>query len=334
MHVTNTEKMPDLLYQALAENRPPVEGEIHVTQLIGPPMLDYLRRKHWDDLKQDASERLYALMGQAMHAVLANDGRLQYAKAVLRQLHDQWGNYSWDTVKDIIRDLIEKISEGSQRGIESSMRVTINKKWTLVGTDDYFDEDVCILRDWKMTSVWSVVFADHDWEEQLNVYAWMRRQLGYDVKNLEVWALLRDWQKYKAKYGGDSEYPKIPFVCVPIKLWTEEKQEKYINMRLRKFSGKPVSCSPKEKWQTPTTYKVMKGKNKTAAIATWFIGDKRVPLLSTEEARSAAQKKNLPVDGKKIWIKEFKGESKRCDMYCPVNKYCKDYVPKEAQNAK
>lgn len=332
MRITNTENMPELLYQALSENRPPIEGEIHVTQLIGPPMLDYLKRKHWDNLEQDASERLYALMGQGMHAVLANDGRLQYAKAVIEQLVRDFRKYDIDTTICVLQDLLEKISEGSQRGIESTMRVPINKKWTLVGTDDYFDEDTGILRDWKMTSVWSVVFADHDWEEQLNVYAWMRRQLGYDVEKLEVWALLRDWQMYKAKYGNDGKYPKIPFVCVPIKLWTEEKQERYIQSRLRKFSGKPSPCTPKEKWQTPTTYKVMKGTNKTAAIATWMVGGERKPMLSPEEARQAAQLKNLPVDGKKIWIKEFPGECKRCNLYCVVNKYCKDF--EETENGK
>lgn len=327
MRVPNKEMLPDLLYQVLAENRPPVDKEIHVTQVIGPPMIDYLRRKHWDVLEQDASERLFALMGQGIHAAIANDGRLQYAKAVLKQITDNLLNMDLDMVLCVLKDLLEKITEGTQRGIESAMRVTINKKWTLVGTDDHYDEDEAKIMDWKLTSVWSVVFGDHDWEEQLNVYAWIRRQLGYEVKKIEVWALLRDWQKYKAMYGGDDKYPNIPFVRCELKLWSVEKQEKYILSRLRKFTNKPESCTASEKWQTPTQYKVMKGKNKTASVATWIVDGKRVPMLSMEEALQAAEEKNLPVDGKKIWIKEVKGECKRCDLYCVVRDHCKDYVP-------
>lgn len=322
MRVTNKERLPELMYQALAENREPVKDEIHVTQLIGPPLLDQLRRKHWDDLEVDASSRLFALMGQGMHAAIATDGRLQYAKAVVEQLVANVLQMDLDTVLCVLKDLFIKLSEGSQEGIESALSVPINKKWTLVGTDDHFNEDEGKIMDWKFTSVWSVVFADHDWEEQLNCYAWMRRCLGYDVKSLEVWALLRDWNKWQAKYGGDNNYPNVPFVCVPIKLWTFEKQEKYIKSRIRKFNGRASECSPKEKWQTPTTYKVMKKGNKKASVASWIVKGKREKLLSVEEAKKAAEAKDMVVDGVKYYIQEVVGECKRCDLYCVVNKQC------------
>jgi hypothetical protein len=322
MIITNRERMPDLLFQALAENREPVEGEIHVTQLIGPPLLDQLRRKHWDDLVQDASERLYALMGQGMHAAIANDGRLQYAKAVVEQLVNNVLNMDLDEVLCVLNDLLQKLKDGTQEGIESALRVPINKKWTLVGTDDHFNEDECKIMDWKYTSVWSIVYADHDWEDQLNCYAWMRRQLGYDVKHIEVWALIRDWNKYEAKYGGGENYPPIPFVRVPLNLWTLEKQERYIKSRIRKFNGKAPECSAKEKWQTPDTFKVMKKGVKKAKVASWIVKGKREKLMSIEEAKAAAQAKNIVVDGTKYYIEAIKGECKRCDLYCVVNKQC------------
>lgn len=330
MKITNKHKMPDLLYNALAEKRDPVEGEIHVTQLIGPPMLDYLKRKHWDELEVDASTRLWALMGQGMHAAIANDGRLQYAKAVLTQLTDTLFKMDLDNVLCVLKDLLEKIGEGTQEGIESALRVPINKKWTLVGTDDHYNEDLCKIVDWKMTSVWSVVFGDHDWEEQLNCYAWMRRQLGYDVKKIEVWALLRDWQMYKAKYGGDKSYPKIPFVRCELKLWSVEKQEKYILSRIRKFTKRPEACSDREKWQDRPKWKVMKQGRKSALIASTYKDGNRIDLLSSEDALNAAQAKNIPVDGKKVYLQEFPSEPKRCLLYCDVSEFCPDYV--EAQN--
>lgn len=333
MKITNEEQMPKILYDVLAENRDPVEGEIHVTQLIGSPLADQLRRKHWHELTQDASNRLWALMGQGMHAAIANDGRLTYARAVVKQLCYGVLKMDLDTVLCVLKDLYEKLIEGSQEGIESALRVPINKKWTLVGTDDHFNEDEGKIMDWKMTSVWSVLFGDHDWEKQLNCYAWMRRQLGYDVEKLEVWALLRDWQKTKAVYGNDPKYPKIPFARVPLKLWTLEKQERFIKQRIRLFSKPAGECTPAEKWQTPDTYKVMKGKNKTAAIASRVVKGERVKLLSIEECHAAAAEKNIVIDGKKYWIQEVKGECKKCDLYCAVNTVC-PYYNVEEKNAK
>lgn len=327
MLVENAELLPELLYEVLSENRPPVEGEIHVTQLIGPPLVDYLRREYWDDLVDDASNRLFALLGQGLHAAIANDGRIQHAKKVIGELIRDWNKIDRDIQLCILQDLLASLDSTNQSGIESTLRWKLNDHWTLVGTDDHYDELAAKVMDWKITSVWSVLFADHNWEEQCNMYGYMRRKNGYEVEALEVWALLRDWQKSKAKYSGDPRYPKIPFVRVPLRVWSMDECEDYIENRIKLFvpGKKPRPCTPEEKWQTPTLYKVMKKNRKSALIASHYIDGEKRDLLSVAEALEAAEKKNVTVDGTQIYIQEFKGENKRCSDYCSVNQFCEAY---------
>jgi len=325
MIVENKEHLPELLHNALSQNRPPVEGEIHVTTLIGPPMIDYLRRKHWDELVDDSSSRLFAMLGTGLHAGIANDGRIEHAKKVIKGMLDTWKKIDHDVQMSILNDLLKSLDSVGRTGIESQLSLKLSDRWVLVGTDDHFDENAGKLMDWKITSVWSVLFADHNWEDQLNVYAYMRRKLGYEVKSLEVWALLRDWQKSKAKYDNDPKYPKVPFARIPLRLWDIQEQEDYIYDRLILFDGAPSECTPEEKWESPTVYKVMKQGRKSALIATRWINNEKKDLLTIADALSAAKAKKHIVDGTKIYIEKFEGQARRCQDYCLVHPFCKYY---------
>ncbi|MHA2065640.1 MAG: hypothetical protein ACXABY_14790, partial [Candidatus Thorarchaeota archaeon] len=304
--ITNTEELPDLLFNACSHTFEPVDGEVHVTQLIGPSQIDNLRRKHWDELVEDASSRLWALMGQGLHAAIANDGRIEHARRILCDVVVNWDRIDREVQLCVLKDLIDSLGSNNQQGIEATLRLALANGWTLVGTNDHYDEDGEIIRDWKMTSIWSILNADHiDWVHQLNVYAYMRRKLGYEVKHLEVWALIRDWQKREALYGGNPRYPFCPFTRITIPLWSLQQQEEYVYERLIQIDGKPQPCTTyaqagknNEKWEKPTVYKVMKKGKKKAHIASHYVGDKREPLLSTAEALAAAAKKGVEIDGK------------------------------------
>lgn len=328
MRVENLHLLPDLLHDACSQNRPPVKGEIHVTQLISPPMIDHLRRLYWDELVDDSSKRLFALFGQGMHAAIANDGRIEHAKKVLGQVINDWYSLHSEVQLCIIKDLLGYLNEHGQTGIESHLKVKLKGGvWTLVGTDDHYDELQAKLMDWKTTSVWSIVYGGHNWEEQLNMYGWMRRKMGFPVKQLVVWALIRDWQKSKAKYNKDPNYPKIPFYKAEFPVWSMKKCEEYIYGKLIEFNDSPRPCTPSERWQVPTCYKVMKKGRKSAVIATVWRGGEKRSLLSVAEAVEAARtfKKPINVDGTQHYIQKFQGECKRCEDYCLVSGFCEQY---------
>jgi hypothetical protein len=338
MRKPNAFDLPLPLYEAVGDDHKPEPNELHVTTLIGPALPWHLKSEHWDELEDDASNRLWALMGHCMHSHIAGMSKLRKAVRTIKDLVYSTIRMDADGILCILKDLYEALVHG--RDDEETMTAKVGP-WTIVGTNDHYSEDEgFVIRDWKMTSVWSVVYADHNWEEQLNVYAWLRRKNGFIVQKLEVWALLRDWQK--SKMMKDKNYPRIAFVKREVRLWSFEEQEAYVRSRLQLFEEEPRECTPEEKWQTPTVYKIMKKDRKSALIATYFKNGERLNMLSPAECLEVAANNTktkdgvevpapIKIDGKKIYIQKVKGECKRCDSYCVVNEVC-PYFKGKAHN--
>lgn len=223
--ITNKYNLPEPIFNAVNKEYKPQIDRFSVTDLIGPPLIRQLKIKHWDELVEDASERLWALLGQAVDKVVSEN-----AKGAITQL-------KYEVPIDGV---------------------------VVVGKVDYYEPAKEEIEDWKVTSVWSFLLGDKsDWEKQLNCYAWGFRGEGRGVKKLTVNAILRDWQKSKAL--SDRDYPNIPFISRDIPLWTFEQQESYIKQQLEYHRmSDPQECSPEEKWEKPTTYAVMKKGRKSA----------------------------------------------------------------------
>jgi hypothetical protein len=75
MRITNKHNLPAALVRAI-ENDSYSRGEsdITVTELIAPPQIVALKRKHREEMTEDAADLLYSLMGQAIHAILERAG--------------------------------------------------------------------------------------------------------------------------------------------------------------------------------------------------------------------------------------------------------------------
>jgi hypothetical protein len=195
-------------------------------------------------------------------------------------------------------------------------------------TDSISIEDK-IVKDYKVTSVWSVLSAlkegKPEWEQQLNIYAYLYR-LNHktDVSALNIIAIMRDWSKNGRLRNKD--YPKCAVEVIQIPLWTEEEQLDFIKERIKihktadlifDLDGTTPECTEKERWAKPDTYAVMKKGRKSA-----------LRLLPTEEKAKQFMKdykvsKDLSIDFRK-------GVSTRCEGYCEVSQFCKQY--KESVN--
>jgi len=226
MKITNKHGLPAAIVNAVsAYNYPPKENRFGVTDLISSPQIRQLKIKHWEKIEQDASDRLWALLGQACHAVL-------------------------DTTSPVD-------SSSEQKLVVEFEGVTISGK-----SDLYHGES---LEDYKITSVYSFLLEHgkpkKEWSEQLNVYAWMFHKLGKPVKKLWIRAILRDWQNSKSQ---DADYPPIPFQSVSVPLWTVEGQERYIRARLEAHKALNPTCSDEERWLRASSWAVMKNDNKRA----------------------------------------------------------------------
>ncbi len=177
---------------------------------------------------------------------------------------------------------------------------------TLSGQYDVYDERG-IIWDVKVTSVWTVINGDVKWLKQLNVLKWLAEQNDMSVTGLRILVLMRDWQRSKAL--RDKSYPQHPLGIVEIPMWDNDRVERYIDGRLKAHFRDPPGCSNEERWLTSTVYAVKKDGRKSA-------------LKLCESNEEAAEYIDAHKDAKKLFVEVREGEARRCELYCPVSKWC------------
>lgn len=275
MQITNNLGLPEPLVNAI-RNDPYTRGDsdISVTTLIGPPQIRRLLEKHRDVLSEDASERIWALLGQSVHTIL------ERAK-----------------------------SSGIQ---ERRLYMKVGDK-TLSGQ---FDHLVllpdCVLQDYKVTSVWPVIFGKDEWEWQLNVLAELCEQNGYTVDRLQIVAIIRDWQRSKA--GLDPTYPDNQVKVIPIRLWPKERRLAYIKERMALHFDGEVECTDRDRWYQGDTFAVKKKDGKQA-----------LRVLDTEQDAINW----MAETGRGDLIEKRSGAYRRCQTYCPVRTVCPQWNRKQ-----
>ena len=289
MKITNKFNLPDFVVEVLT-NSDYTRGESHisVTQLIDSPRIRILQRMHDDSMEQDASEFIWSSFGTAVH------------------------NLFEDKIKN---------------GISEERLFVDMAEWNISGAIDVqqvTDEGV-VIYDYKVTSVWSVIFDKSEWHNQLNAYAWLvRKAKGLPVTGAKIVAVLRDWQRRKA--AEEESYPDSPVQIVDIPIWTEQEQDDYINGRIEAHQEATFSqmrkttlplCSDKERWKKDDKFAGKKTVNKRAI---------RV-FDSMEDAEQYFN--NAGLDNKHS-IEVRKGESTRCQQnWCRVQEFFDQYLNEE-----
>jgi len=235
---TNIHNLPDPVVAALSADKYN-SGLVNssVTTLIDSPQVKILSRKHKDDISIDVSERLWSVLGTAVH------------------------------------NMFEDYADGEY--LSEERLYTEVKGWKISGAIDIqkSEKDGSItIMDYKCTSVWSIIFGKSSWEKQLNFYAWLAQKCkGKKVNKLQILAVLRDWKQSEAEFKPD--YPKQPIVVVDIPLWETSQQQEFVEQRVELhqqaewdyLNGNPIAeCTAEDMWLRPTKYAVMKKGRKRA----------------------------------------------------------------------
>lgn len=283
MIITNKHNLPDIIVNVV--QRPTYsKGNAHIsaTQLLNSPKIVALTKKYDDVIEQDVSGMVWSILGSALHGVLEH-------------------------------------GKNENSIVEQRLHADVDG-WLVSGAVDLQEvyEDGIVISDYKMTSAWAAMNDKPEWEQQLNIYAWLiETQKQAVIKSLNIVAFLRDWSGRDAE--NKENYPKAPIVSIPITLWSLEEREAYIRGRVEKHSeadylletGETLpDCTPKEMWEKPTVYAVRK------------IGGVRAKSLfeDLDEALKALEEL-----GKGYEIDLRAGERTRCSSFCSVNKWCKQY---------
>lgn len=228
MNLTNLRGLPDAIYQAVKNDPYKGGGDISVTKLIDSPQRRQLIRKHQDAIVEDVADRIWSLLGQAVHTILERANK---------------------------SDIVEERLYAEVNG------------WKLSGQFDRLDLHGTTLDDYKVTSVFKVMKADYkEWTMQLNILRWLAHQNGYNVDGLRIIAILRDWKKSESQRKQD--YPQTPIVSVPIEVLPLDQVYQYISDRIsahqKAAAGEMIPCTDEERWFEGTKWALMKKGAKRA----------------------------------------------------------------------
>lgn len=284
MIITNKYNLPQTFVNIM--KRPTYskgKANISATELLNSPRIVQLRKLHEDKIETDVSEMVWSIFGTAIHGVLE---------------HGSDENHL----------------------IEERLHATLDG-WSISGAIDLqiLNQDGTVtINDYKTTGAWSVMNEKIEWEQQLNIYAWLVEKVkGDTVSKLEIVAIIRDWSRRDAALKPD--YPDAPIKVIPIQLWAMETREAFIRAKIKQHSNALFDletgdelppCTPNDMWEKPTTYAVKKTGNVKARN-----------VCATEEEALA----KVAEYGKGYDIEVRPGERTRCANFCSVNAYCSQY---------
>ena len=296
MKITNNFGMPQPFVDfAINDKYSKGKADISVTTLIDSPKIRLMKEKHDHQIEVDAVDMVWALFGTAVHSVLEN-------------------------------------SKQSEDSITEERLYSTVSGWVLSGAVDRQEikDDKITIVDYKVTSVWSVIYGKPEWENQLNCYAYLVNDKHAfnksKVTNLKICAILRDWNRRDAERKED--YPKAPIVFVDIPLWDHEKASKYIIDRmalhqeaqiLADVHGDLGLCNDEEMWKKNDTWAVKK-KGQKRALRVLDSEEEAIKYIEwhNETDKAYTKKTDLEI--------EFRGgEYTRCGNYCSVADFCNQY---------
>jgi len=295
MKVTNKYGMPKALVRAVTNDPYTYTGNISVTQMIAPPRLRWLTQRHIDDLEEDATDRIWTLLGSAVHAIL------------------------------------ERAEDKHSDDLQEIRLETETNGWVWSGQADIWqapDE----LMDYKVTGAWSVMGdAKPEWEAQLNLLAFLYRKAGFPVNKLSIVAIIRDWTKFKMMQSQD--YPRRPSTVVAIPLWTDLQCEEYAFKRIalhknaEELPDKMLPlCTPEEMWEKPTVYAIMKNKNKRATRVTEDEHEAGILLAHHRDKQPKEKFMIVERKGKRTRCEDYCAVNFYCNQY-------NAYLGEEKENA-
>jgi len=283
MKFTNHQGFPKALENMLAYsdyNSSGARFDISATKLLGSSLIAELWRKHGKEVEQDVGDNIWSSAGSGIHS------RLEVANANDPNI----------------------ICEKRFMGVE--LHPITKESLTISAQIDVLDLTTNTLADLKSCSAWKLVMgSDTDWTNQLNIQAYLARKSGWVIDHVVVYALARDWARFKA---GEKDYPLGPLTVVPLKLWSYEQQKEYVTERLAEhFGDREKRCTDVERWMKAGSFAV-KDKTKKRAL--------RVAGLDTK-AKAVSWIKSQGLDGNdSIFIEERPKKYTRCDDFCAFGK--------------
>ena len=214
MKLTNRLNLPEPLVNAVNNQYYSAgSSDITVTTLIQPPLIRKLRMEHDNEIEEDVSSRIWALLGSSVHGILENAFKGTTARVEERVYAEVLG-------------------------------------WKLGGQFDVLEGST--LSDWKVTSVYASD-GKIEWENQLNVLRWLLHKNNTTVDKLQIVAIFRDWRPMEAKKDPEYPQTQVQVIEVPLWDLDKAEEYVSTRIQLHQLADPPVCTdeerwSTQEKW--------------------------------------------------------------------------------------
>ncbi len=234
MKITNRSNLPASLVAAVTFSDRNTEGCAYtISELLLPPRILALKRKHDAEIEEDAADMLWRLLGQAGHEVLRRAGKGQ-GNAIIEE-----------------RAVIDLNMNG--------------RTFKIGGQVDYACLDHT-LTDFKFTSSYAIKDGcKSDWLAQLNLYRWLLNHYGVQIDKLQIVAILRDWSVREAR--RDRDYPQTQAKVFDVPPWPWDQCEAFVKDRIalhEQAKERLPECTDEERWTRPQKFAIKSPSKKRA----------------------------------------------------------------------
>ena len=275
-----------------------------VTELITPPQMVQLRRRYRQELlvrEVDLKKQMANFVGNSVHRSLE-----WYLNMFQSRDHQQ-------------KYLVE----------QKLVDMVLGRR--IAGKIDVWRDEV--LYDYKTTSTFKYIKRDYEeYEKQGNIYAYLLRTYKKQVKAFRIILIFTDWTK-KLMYS-ERDYPKQNFVMIELdNLWPEDKQRQYYHDRVRLMieaeqldDDELPPCTDQEMWAKPNSWAVY-GTDQGPET-----GSKAKRVLDSREEADNFIRNNFKKVGASPVIQFRPGHRMRCQEYCDVSEYCRQFAEYLTEN--
>ena len=327
MKYTNKHGISEAIYNAIVRYASEYDkvGWRSVTTLCDSPRVKILEERHNNEIEIDVADMIWLFFGSMAHKMAEDDS----GKNVIAE-------------QRFIQKVIGKDISFKPDRLERNSGSPVT--WTL--------------RDFKFTSVYILKAAmegkvKQEWAEQLNLYAYLLSLNGFKVTSIKLEIFGRDWRKSE-QIQNASTYPKHPVLVVDVPIWNAEKQQEFLEERIKLYESvenlpdnELPKCSLEERWASQDRYAVVKKTSAISKSSGWrkalpkasyfatrseaqaFIDEKRKVKIKTKKKPDPEKMQKLIDEANKVAdqleIEFRRGESKRCEQYCPVQQFCNQY---------
>lgn len=283
MQVTNRHGLPQAFQWAWEMDQYSKDGARYsVTELIGPPQIAQLLKRHDHEITVDITDVFWMLDGTATHTMLEAAARGRPGVHAETRLHATWD------------------------GVAVS------------GCIDLMTQDPLTIWDYKNVGLHSVSDGPKpEWVAQLNLYATLARDNGVSPSALKLVAKLRDWKHSEARMKKD--YPRAPAIVMDIPMWSEAQCREYISRRITAHEMASTMpdhllppCAPDEQWRRGESWAALKPGAKRASKVFQANGD---PKEAERQCYEHAKEKGLTMEHRP-------GEAIRCEYFCAAREFC------------